>query len=438
MIHLAFLLTVLAGGVFFAVARRRFDLFTVAFASAVVYFMPGFWGYVLIPASSGQRVAVLLVSETYTVFIIVLGSIVAGAAAMDRFDVRPPQVRFPSPSAAARTLTLVGLCGAIVSVVSASPEIFSAHKDVVIQSLTRWHVLWVTGASLGAVLSFVARRWLDLGVCTALLLFDLYVGFRSNLALAVIALFVIALGAQEPRRLLFTLQRRWWLASGGAVTLFFGYKFLYRPIKLGDWSRVGELLSDPGFFLRALQGSEPFTTQAILNRVLVERFTAPLSDLTDLVYQLIFFAPDLGARSSMGRPGYRELFPEAVGGIGNNIWAEMWVRGGWVLLALFVVCFVLVLALGSYLLRCPDPLIRAGAALGGAFWAFYIHRNTLAYQITLEKRVFALWILACLAALIWAALLRSASIRRGLLRARGAPVEASVLGGSFSEPSVRS
>jgi hypothetical protein len=179
----------------------------------------------------------------------------------------------------------------------------------------------VTGASLGVVVSFAARRRADLAICASLLLFDLYIGFCHNLALTIVALFVIALTRQKPRRLVLLMRARWWLATVGTAVLLFGYKFLYRPIKQGNWARVGDLLAEPTFLLDAVRRSEPFTTQAILNRVLSERFVAPLADLSQLFYQFIFFAPELGATGAVGFPGYRSLFPYAIGGIGNNVWA---------------------------------------------------------------------------------------------------------------------
>jgi hypothetical protein len=65
----------------------------------------------------------------------------------------------------------------------------------------------------------------------------------------------------------------------------------------------------------------------------------------------------------------------------------------------------------------------AGAALGGAYWAFYIHRNTLAYQVTLEKRVLLFWLIASGGALVCAAPARSASIHRASSLAIGAGPE---------------
>ena len=42
--QVAFILTALVGATYFALARRRFDYFSLAFFSAIVYFLPGFFG----------------------------------------------------------------------------------------------------------------------------------------------------------------------------------------------------------------------------------------------------------------------------------------------------------------------------------------------------------------------------------------------------------
>lgn len=90
------------------------------------------------------------------------------------------------------------------------------------------------------------------------------------------------------------------------------------------------------------------------------------------------------------------LFPSDLEyGMANNIWAEMVSSGGWFLLGLFLMVFVSMLMVGSYWIRSQDATLAAGTAVVFSYWAFYIHRNDLLYQVNLEKRTILVWI-ACL------------------------------------------
>lgn len=427
--RLLYFFTVAVAAAYYLAARRRLDLFTAAFASAIVYFLPGLWGYVLIPSREGTRLPAALVPDVYAVFILVIAGITVAAVLFDRLAIEPPKVRLPKAGVAGTTLALLACVGFLATLLSSGPDLFSHQKEVVLASLDRWHVLWAFSATLGTAVGFAARRWGAFAICSALLLFDLYVGFRSSLAVATIAVFVLWLGSRGRRRLISTALAPMAMAVMAAST-FFVYKFLYRSVKQGDWGLVVDRLSDPGFFLRTIERSEPFTTQAILQQVFVHDFHASLADLKQVLYQLIVFAPELGANMSDARPGFRALFPDAIGGIGSNIWAEMWARGGWSLLLAFLVLFVSVLAGGSYLLRCRDSLIRGGVAVAGSFWAFYLHRNSLAYQLNLEKRIVLLWLFAVFVAMACAGLARRGTDggssddlrpRPGASTSRGAP-----------------
>jgi hypothetical protein len=46
--------------------------------------------------------------------------------------------------------------------------------------------------------------------------------------------------------------------------------------------------------------------------------------------------------------------------------------------------------------QIDDPVIKGGVALFFSYWAFYIHRNDIGFQITLEKRVLLVWLFCLL------------------------------------------
>ena len=73
--YAAFLAIVAAGGMYFLLSHRRFDVFSLAFFSGCIYFLPGFFGSVLDP---GSETPVPIESGTYLVMSAVLTAIVAG------------------------------------------------------------------------------------------------------------------------------------------------------------------------------------------------------------------------------------------------------------------------------------------------------------------------------------------------------------------------
>ncbi len=392
-----FIVIAVLGLGYFLLRKRRFDFFSLGFLSSVVYFLPGFFGYVLMPPSAlnPARTPADLLPQTYGVFLLVLTTILLGSMVYDLWS--PKEVvpwRLPAQAWSLRALVVLAVVACAVTLMTAGSVLFSPDKSLVIAAIGRWRILWVAAASLGAVLAFLSRRWYWFLLLTVLLLFDLYVGFRNNTALTLIALFVVLLHRKGPQRVLLRNKVLAVFGALSAVSLFL-FKYLYIPLKGGNYQLVLERATDPIFILKTIATSEPFGTQAILNEVLRERFQTGIAGLGELVYQVVLFAPQFGIETEAINDIFREgLFPDAPSGLGGNIWAEMWSRGGWGLLLLFLLVFIALLAVGSHALRLGDGLMLAGISLSMSYWAFYIHRNSIAFQLNLEKRVLLPWVFA--------------------------------------------
>lgn len=380
-----FILVALSGLLYFLFAKRQFDFFSLAYLSGCDYFMPGFLGY--------TRFELMLVDEAYLVMIAVLTAIVVGAFIFDWIALNSnPKIMFRGFKLSPAIALALAVIGLGMTVLTTGGILLSPDKSAMMLELNRWSIVWAQGASLGAVLMFAERRWILFSVCMAFLLFLLYIGFRSPLALSVIAIFVIFLSKKGRQRL---AVRNWIAGIVGISAAFFlfVYKFLYIALKRGDLGAVAERLTTPDFYLLTISHSEPFTTQAILNEVVRTKFHVGVEHFSGLIYQAIPFSPSLGAKiTSFNDLFQHKLFPWVPSGMANNIWAEMWSSGGWALLLLFILFFVMVLGAGSYLIRIRDPIVKGGVALFFSYWAFYIHRNDLLYQVTIEKRVLLLWI----------------------------------------------
>jgi hypothetical protein len=154
----------------------------------------------------------------------------------------------------------------------------------------------------------------------------------------------------------------------------------------------------------AVAGSEPFATQMILNEVLRSGFqTDAHYILESIVAQFTLFSGEFGLDVvSFNELFQPQLFSEVEYGLAANIWAQMLAAGGWPLFFGFLAVFVASLRLGSQCLAANGLVMRAAVALGGAYWAFYIHRNDLGYVLSLLKRVALVWLGVSVLSAAWA------------------------------------
>jgi hypothetical protein len=144
--------------------------------------------------------------------------------------------------------------------------------------------------------------------------------------------------------------------------------------------------------------SEPFATQSILNEIVIRHYSVGVDHLAGVGYSVIPFATDFGAPiTSFNELFQPALFPQIQGwAIANNIWGEMLSSAGWPLLCAFILLFVGLAAWGGQLLSGPNPEICASVAMLFSTWAFYVHRNDLAFQVTLERRTLGVALLGLL------------------------------------------
>jgi hypothetical protein len=381
------------GLVYFLFQKRRFDFYSIAFLSACVYFLPGFLGYTLMPTKTSMEVPVDLESETYMVIIAVLVFILCGGVLFDSCPEKEAlSLRFKGSDNSAMWAVSIALIGYVLLLGTAGEIILFDDKSMMMDVLNRWHIVGATAAPIAAVLSFTLRKRFLFFFSICLLAFDVYIGFRTSFAVAMIAIFTLWLGRHERHR--FAI-RNWKVGVVGLFVVFFLflYKQLFAVVKLGMWDFIVERVQDPDLYMAAIGMSEPFTTQVILNEIIVQRFEVGISHLKESLYQFALFSPEFGVKPVSFNDLFQPtLFPTDMEyGMANNIWAEMWSSGGWPLLLVFLAMFVLILGIGSYLTRALDPTFVAGAAVCFSYWAFYIHRNDLAYQINLEKRVILVW-----------------------------------------------
>jgi len=404
----AFYVTAIVGSAYFLMRRRAFDFFTVGFASGLVYFLPGFFGFVR--SSRDFSVSEPLQSETYLVFITVLLFILAGAFVFDQIRLRRPTAGAkPVPWTITTEVAIaVAAVGLIATLVTSGDALFSPLKAEVMESTGRWHVLF-RFSTIYILVFATLRKQMSLAIVGILfLIFDLYVGFRFGFVIAVLAaatLFMHAKGAQS----LFKVERRSLILGVLLVGIVFVYKQVYTLIKLGLWDLIADRVTDPNILALALMTSEPFGTQSILNEVIRTDFTTGPSHLASVASLLVPFSNMLGAEIQ----SYNDLFQERLfggvvkGGMANNIWAQMYSVGGWFGIITGVTIYTALLGLGSWLLKVKRGSVLALIAFLFTLIAFYVHRNDVAFTLTLMRRAFMIWVMIVLPGMLFVDIRRS-------------------------------
>jgi hypothetical protein len=397
----AFYVVAAMGSAYFLIRRRTFDFFTIGFASSLVYFLPGFFGFVR--SSSDFTVAEQLQPGTYVVFISVMAGILAGAYLFDQLVNANRQIvdRHVSLTLTTETALVIASLALVATVLASGADLFSARKSEVIESVGRWHVLFRFASIYVVAFAVIRRQMLFAAAGTALLLFDLFVGFRLGLVIGMLAAATLVLNSKGVHSLLRSEKRNLILGVVFIVAVFL-YKRIYIVIKLGLWDTVVARLTSPDISFLALMGSEPFGTQTVLNEVIRTGFTVDPSHLGSVAALLVPFSNLLGAEiQSFNDLFQQELFGGvARGGLANNIWAQMYAIGGWMGIGIIVPIYVALLALGSWLLTNSRGASLALVAVAFSFIAFYLHRNDVLFMLVLLRRCLMVWFILIIPALL--------------------------------------
>lgn len=375
---------------FLLARRRRADAFMLSFVSMFIYFLPGFFGYCVYPVAGGGFVEVQLDDTAYAVLVLVASSAVFFSLINDAVVRKLPiRTTFPSEDKLAPIMAFGIALSLGLAVIDGGEALFSPDKREVLAAEGRWLILNVLLSMFGLVYSAAlvrSRTLLILSVSS--LAFNVFIGHRSNAALAIIAAALAILMRGDPGRIVFQHWRKAFLVLPLAAA-FFVYKYVYVAVKAGMLDLVIMQLSDAEFYSQAIMLSEPFFTMSILDAVVKHDF---ISD-PQLVYNsFLLFVPFLDGFFDESFFSFNEafqgrLFPGVEHGMAANMWAQAYSVGG--LLGVLVFCLahnLILMALNRFVMS-RSPIIATMGSVSAAFWGFYIHRNDVAFMFNIEKRI---------------------------------------------------
>jgi hypothetical protein len=378
--------------VYFLFVRRIVDYSMLAFFSAVIYFLPGFFGYTSHHVQGVWKINPIH-PEVYYIFITILASIFLFSLIGDSlgptkrvrcFHSLPP---CRGPGTEATVLLVIAIFAfTMLWLTTGSTLLFEYNKSVIMESMGRWHILFYSSAIVGFALACGSKRWIIAGIFLFLLLFNVYIGYRSPAAIALMAAGIVIFSnrGRLGKKDLVTLI---------PISLVFGFvMFFYKTVsfalRAGNWDLVMEKTLSIENYVMMITFSEPFVTQSILNEVVASGFQDSMSSIYSALYQLMIFAPAFGLEAISFNDSFQaKLFGDVGYGMASSIWAQMWSVGGWLLLIIMILVFNCIVLMGNMTLRSRNKLIAAGLSPIFCYWAFYIHRNDLAYILNLEKRV---------------------------------------------------
>ena len=390
----------LGGCCYFFLKKRKVDLYTVSFFSALIYFMPGFFGYVVYPG----RIRKPIHDQVYTVFCLVLLFIVFGALIKDFF--RRTQDRIPYVILGSEyfeaILSGTAFCLMGYQIVVLGPLLL-APKRVMMSHLGPSFVLLRNSASLAFLVSYLSGKKTPLRISLGVLLFTFLIGFRSPVALTGLALIVLQFGN----------LRRAPLVSYAKYAIpisFFGYIVAMGKVFYGTFKAVGlrgafSVLFNAELIVSAFSTLEPFGVQAILNEIIVSNFHIGFSHLKNVLYQLLVIPSRFGGNTQAFNIAFQtQLFPEVTYGMAYNIWGEALASGGYPFLLLVIVCFLLGISFFDRLLESGNHIVKGTAACMGTYWSFYIHRNSISTELTLQRHILYTFIIGMSLSLLLTAL----------------------------------
>ncbi len=386
-----YLLSSFYGG-YFLLYRRKIDYSFIAYFSAILYFLPGFWGYTNYLGEGGFWQKDQIIDSTYLVFIVVLSSIFFLSLLQDAMFLSFPPRRegrvliSKERILEVRILALLSLTALVMMLFDSGEALFLPDKQLVLDALTRSHILFYSSVMLGFVISFSMglRGYFILFVL--LLGFNTYIGFRSNTAIAILALMVCHFGQQ--RKISYKSLFKFLLVSLSIAVLMFLYKTIGHAVKSGNWHLVYERVTSLDNYIAMITKSEPFVIQANLNTVLKENYNTPLDHVLALFQQFILFSNNLGVNAATFNSYFqKDLFSEVNYGMASNIWAQMWSAGGWLLFVYMVLVFNILIIVANYIFKYKSRFYVVALSPIFIYWVFYIHRNDLGYLLNLQKRL---------------------------------------------------
>lgn len=400
-----FYLIVIVGLYHFLFKKERFDFFLLAFFSAIIYFLPGFFGYGNIEYSGGESINFVLNYKAYLIMCIIITGIILTSILYEFLNNRDLCMESKSNNNRKFVLSLtymdnivllLTILSFILILKDSGNLLMYTNKLDLLKNINRWYIAWETSIYIGFIISLHNKNKINLIIYLIFMSLDILIGFRFNTVLTLVSAIMFVYSKKERKALI----KRRKLIFGSFLLIFIVLLLaqILALIKAKEYTLLAERLNNTQTYLNSITKSEPFVIQAILNQVLAYDFQVGPEHLKSLLYLIIPFSNDLGAAPISFNSLYQHiLFGQVPFQMANNIWAEAWSVGGWGGFIIMIIIYLTGVWIGSKLLSSKLVSKKIFACSFFSCWTFYIHRNDLLYQLTMQRRIliwfFLIWII---------------------------------------------
>lgn len=380
--YFMYLATLVVSGFYFV--KRPVDVFTFAYISSAIYFIPG-----LIPAFDVEP-------GSHAIYSCVLIFLVL--AAFVHQSVRKPgkgclPVDEPRMQLFYRSALVLYVPAAMVWLLELAGSPIESKSDA-----DGGLIHYAAAVSLGYVFigALALGRWTVVGVCLVNYGLIVISGDRTQLLIAIIAALMFHATVRRWSILDLAVSVRPPILLAGFVALAIGifgkdvYGAYFDTFAGDDFiaaleRRATDTIRDPsGRF-------EPYHVQKILNYAVRYDDRVSPDYLFLLPMQVLPMSGEVGGDvHAQSRIIKRMYFPEwrEDAGVSSNFFAEGFLLFGYVGALLFAFIYALGVFMLARLVVGRNPVLRVAGCFGAAFWVFYIHRSSVFQIIGHEKRVF--------------------------------------------------
>jgi hypothetical protein len=376
MMQSLFFVLAVYGSYFFAVRRGQFDFVSVAFFSQLIYFMPGFYGYVINPYYPSTIPSIPVFTETFTVWNIALAAtILSGTLYRPEKGTTWPDIK--TSNAFDFSLIFVIVFSFSIEMYLGGGAFLSANKFEALESATRFSLLFGSASQIGLFAFAIQGKFKKLIIPLAGVSLLLYAGFRNDFALATIA---AATFVARRNGVWIFAKPRFFVPLIAFILFIFLYKGFLVSYRGDRWADFYASLDPDTFLQTSLLTSEPFLTQSILNDTLIRNLSLPPASIFYSLFAAIpLISPLVGTDLLPAQFDFQEqLFPNLHYGVASNIYAYFYATLGWIGIVLFILAHCLLLiSVSRWLGSVKSATARLGLMSVGAYLAFFIHRNDL-------------------------------------------------------------
>lgn len=373
----------LFGFYYFLFNKRYFDLFTLAFLSQQVYFLP-----CLVQFFVGENNNFhFLVPEVFFIGSLIINFLIIFSLNIN-IKSNFTNVNGNGENYFTFYATLLALLSFIYCYVNIGEILFTGAKADVLNSIDRFYVIWSTSSLLGFCSAYLLNKKIYFFINLGLILLTVYIGFRSFAVIAIISIILMFFLKRPYASSLLKDYYKIFLLGLFSFFFFLFYKGIYIAIKFKDYERVFNNLTNSDFYYTALSQAEPFGIQMILSDVISYNFFIGMENFKRIILTFIVFGDSIGIDTKTFNDYFQPALYGNVGyGMGSNIWAHIYSSGGWILLILFICFFCIIIRFFSKKVYSVSTHYKSLWVVLSCYWVFYIHRNDLFYQLGLEKRV---------------------------------------------------